>query len=104
MINLVQKSQFSVYDIHSLHTDVIVLARSFINGKVNEKLVEYSDCLIIQQVFHLPYSVCAILFLGLCHMICCHCIGQLYTIRARGYKTFFMLNSNEHEIFPAHIC
>ena len=26
------------------------------------------------------------------------------TIRARGYKTFFMLNSNEHEIFPAHIC
>ena len=20
----------------------------------------------------------------------------------RGYKTFFMLNSNEHEIFPAH--
>ena len=23
---------------------------------------------------------------------------------ARGYKTFFMLNSTEHEIFPAHIC
>ena len=25
-------------------------------------------------------------------------------IRARGYKTFFMLNSIEHEIFPAHKC
>ena len=26
-------------------------------------------------------------------------------IRARGYKTFFfMLNSTEHEIFPAHKC
>ena len=23
---------------------------------------------------------------------------------ARGYKTFFMLNSIEHEIFPAHKC
>ena len=22
----------------------------------------------------------------------------------RGYKTFFMLNSTEHEIFPAHKC
>ena len=22
----------------------------------------------------------------------------------RGYKTFFMLNSTEHEIFPAHQC
>ena len=24
--------------------------------------------------------------------------------RARGYKTFSMLNSTEHEIFPAHKC
>ena len=24
--------------------------------------------------------------------------------RPRGYKTFFMLNSVEHEIFPAHKC
>ena len=23
---------------------------------------------------------------------------------ARGYKTFFMLNSAEHEIYPAHKC
>ena len=23
---------------------------------------------------------------------------------SRGYKTFFMLNSAEHEIFPAHKC
>ena len=23
-------------------------------------------------------------------------------IRPRGYKTFFMLNSAEHEIYPAH--
>ena len=23
---------------------------------------------------------------------------------ARGYKTFFMLNSTEHGIFPAHKC
>ena len=25
-------------------------------------------------------------------------------IWARGYKTFFMFNSTEHEIFPAHKC
>ena len=25
-------------------------------------------------------------------------------IRPRGYKTFFMLNSAEHEIYPAHMC
>ena len=25
-------------------------------------------------------------------------------IRPQGYKTFFMLNSIEHEIFPAHKC
>ena len=25
-------------------------------------------------------------------------------IRPRGYKTFFVLNSVEHEIFPAHKC
>ena len=24
--------------------------------------------------------------------------------RPQGYKTFFMLNSVEHEIFPAHKC
>ena len=24
--------------------------------------------------------------------------------RARGYKTFFMLNSAEHEFFPAYKC
>ena len=26
----------------------------------------------------------------------------LVRIRPRGYKTFFMLNSAEHEIYPAH--
>ena len=30
--------------------------------------------------------------------------GQAVLTRARGYKTFFMLNSTEHEIFPAHKC
>ena len=25
-------------------------------------------------------------------------------LQARGYKTFFMLNSAEHEIYPAHKC
>ena len=34
----------------------------------------------------------------------CAVENSLRYIRARGYKTFFMLNSNEHEIFPAHIC
>ena len=28
----------------------------------------------------------------------------LYDNMHRGYKTFFMLNSGEHEIFPAHKC
>ena len=28
---------------------------------------------------------------------------QMYK-QARGYKTFLMLNSTEHEIFPAHKC
>ena len=29
-----------------------------------------------------------------------------YTVlyRHRGFKTFFMLNSGEHEIYPAHKC
>ena len=50
-------------------------------------------------------------------MISIHCASQfelsqenlssgLRTInnsnRAQGYKTFFMLNSNEHEIYPAY--
>ena len=26
----------------------------------------------------------------------------VFYTRPRGYKTFFMLNSIEHEIFPAH--
>ena len=32
-------------------------------------------------------------------------VSSCYTlevVRARGYKTFFMLNSVEHEIFPAN--
>ena len=29
---------------------------------------------------------------------------RFHKIRPRGYKTFFMLNSTEHEIFPAHKC
>ena len=28
----------------------------------------------------------------------------LTEIRPQGYNTFFMLNSTEHEIFPAHKC
>ena len=35
-------------------------------------------------------------------------VGRVCTrnnpIWPRGYKTFFMLNSAEHEIFPAHKC
>ena len=31
-------------------------------------------------------------------------IRQLMSVRLVGYKTFFMLNSTEHEIFPAHKC
>ena len=34
-----------------------------------------------------------------------HTFNQvLNTTWSRGYKTFFMLNSVEHEIFPAHQC
>ena len=29
-------------------------------------------------------------------------VRVLCVIRPRGYKTFFMLNSTEHEIFPAY--
>ena len=30
--------------------------------------------------------------------------SQKSDIWTRGYKTFFMLNSAEHEIYPAHKC
>ena len=36
-------------------------------------------------------------------MICAIYLGKIYGL-ARGYKTFFMLNSAEHEIFFAHKC
>ena len=39
----------------------------------------------------------AILFVGLCHMLV-----VVLLIRPRGYKTFFVLNSVEHEISNAH--
>ena len=32
-------------------------------------------------------------------MLTCHCIGQFYTTRPRGYKKNFKLNSAEQEIF-----
>ena len=32
-----------------------------------------------------------------------HCIQDFLT-RPRGYKTFFMLNSTDHEIYHAHKC
>ena len=32
------------------------------------------------------------------------CILEVFQPRPRGYKTFFMLNSAEHEIYPAHKC
>ena len=28
---------------------------------------------------------------------------MVHIIRPRGYKTFFILNSAEHEIYPAHV-
>ena len=34
----------------------------------------------------------------------CRSRGREFGSRARGYKTFFMLNSTEHGIFPAHNC
>ena len=30
--------------------------------------------------------------------------ASLEAVCTRGYKTFFMLNSVEHEIYPAHKC
>ena len=35
-----------------------------------------------------------------CRLVKCHRMQHL--IRPRGYKTFFMLNSAEHEIFSAN--
>ena len=34
----------------------------------------------------------------------CKALPFLCCFWSRGYKTFFMLNSTEHEIFPAHKC
>ena len=31
-------------------------------------------------------------------------IGTVEEVRFRGYKTFFMLNSADSEIYPAHKC
>ena len=31
-------------------------------------------------------------------------VYSVYSARPRCYKTFFMLNSTEHEIFPPHKC
>ena len=39
-----------------------------------------------------------------CHIHFCLLTMGDNSNRARGYKTFFMLNSTEHEIFPAHKC
>ena len=40
--------------------------------------------------------------------LCCSCFlvdfAKSDQIRSRGYKTFFMHNSVENEIFPAHKC
>ena len=46
---------------------------------------------------HSNYSMSALLP-NLCNMMI-NCWA-----RPRGYKTFFMLNSNKHVIFPAHKC
>ena len=43
-----------------------------------------------------------------CQAGLCGCAGWAYLLLfvrpQRGYKTFFMLNSSEHEIYPAHKC
>ena len=31
-------------------------------------------------------------------------VDPVEEIRPQGYKTFFMLNSAEHEIYPSHKC
>ena len=35
---------------------------------------------------------------------CMHFAIKYQLSRARGYETFFMLNSSEHEMFPVHKC
>ena len=44
------------------------------------------------------------LFLEKCSLDDVSLMIRLDTKRARGYKTFFMLNSAEHKIYPAHKC
>ena len=41
-----------------------------------------------------------------CYMLLCPCVYGLNQSDhlALGYKTFFVLSSTEHEIFPAHKC
>ena len=46
-----------------------------------------------------PRSEELVLLISVCVPFC-----RNFEIRPRGYKTFFMLNSTEHELFPAHKC
>ena len=43
---------------------------------------------------------CLLWTLKSCFYVCCLCQCP----RPKGYKTFFMLNSTEHEIYHAHKC
>ena len=56
-------------------------------------------CVSSQYLDFLVGSCGSILIVGwmTCNFTC-------FSTLARGYKTFFMLNSVEHKIFPAHKC
>ena len=52
----------------------------------------------IRDMFGKPWNIN-------CHSACYIVSSPLGSmIWPRGYKTFSMLNSTEHEIFPAHKC
>ena len=62
---------------------------------------------IFEHFYQLLYSfkkLNVFMYMATCQNLLGDCQIVLTQIRPRGYKKLFMLNSAEHEIFPAHKC
>ena len=74
------------------------------NGEYDINLIPKFNCHSLQRTekYIISARIAPMLFFSNCET---KMKGPKFMLNwPRGYKTFFMLNSTEHEIFPAHKC
>ena len=97
--NKIRSSFYFLFAFKGRIFSLIVLGVSSLSLLIFYFLIEIIDNLQSKTLFLIAYHLCSSM-----QHIYCHGSVESHNPWPRGYKTFFMLNSAELEIYPDHKC